>query len=237
MRSVSSREWIFLAIILIYSFVPTFGGLYRITELLGGPAIVPENPRALAHPLPIVLHILSSFLFCLLGALQFLPNIRRHRLGLHRMMGRVVAAAGCTSALTGLWMTHFYAFPQELQGSLLYSVRIVLSLSMVGLIVWAVIAIRSQNPRRAQRGNAPRLRNRPGRLHADIPWHQLDGRFRDRTAGAAARRDDGFCVEPQPAHCRALDKQDACATNAADLRNAPHTGGVLRADFIPRTKR
>ena len=70
MRSVSSREWMFLAIILIYSFVPTFGGLFRIAELLGGPAITPANPRALAHPLPIVLHILSSFLFCLLGALH-----------------------------------------------------------------------------------------------------------------------------------------------------------------------
>jgi len=145
MRSVSSREWMFLAIILIYSFVPTFGGLFRIAELLGGPAIAPANPRALAHPLPIVLHILSSFLFCLLGALQILPSMRRYHLGLHRMMGRVVAAAGCMSALTGLWMTHFYAFPQELQGSLLYWVRIALSLSMVGLIVWAVIAIRSLN--------------------------------------------------------------------------------------------
>jgi len=145
MRSVSSREWMFPAIILIYSFVPTFGGLFRITELLGGPAIVPANPRALAHPLPVVLHILSSFLFCLLGALQFLPSLRRHHLGPHRMIGRVVAAAGCMSALTGLWMTHFYAFPQDLQGSLLYWVRILLSLSMVGLIVWAVIAIRSRN--------------------------------------------------------------------------------------------
>jgi len=135
----------FPAIILIYSFVPTFGGLFRITELLGGPAIVPANPRALAHPLPVVLHILSSFLFCLLGALQFLPSLRRHHLGPHRMIGRVVAAAGCMSALTGLWMTHFYAFPQDLQGSLLYWVRILLSLSMVGLIVWAVIAIRSRN--------------------------------------------------------------------------------------------
>jgi len=145
MRSVSSREWMFLAIILIYSFVPTFGGLFRIAELLGGPAIIPANPRALAHPLPIVLHILSSFLFCLLGALQFLPSMRRYHLGLHRMMGRVVAAAGCMSALTGLWMTHFYAFPQELQGSLLYWARMALSLSMFGLIAWAVIAIRSRN--------------------------------------------------------------------------------------------
>lgn len=145
MRSVSSREWMFLAIILIYSFVPTFGGLIRVTELLGGPAIVPANPRALAHPIPIVLHVLSSFLFCLLGALQFLPSIRRYHFGLHRRLGRLVAAAGCMSALTGLWMTHFYAFPQELQGPLLYWVRIALSLSMLGLIVWAVIAIRSRN--------------------------------------------------------------------------------------------
>ena len=145
MRSVSSREWMFLAIILIYSLVPTLGGLFRIAELLGGPAIVPPNPRALAQPLPIVLHILSSFLFCLGGALQFLPSMRRYHSSLHRMMGRVVAAAGCMSALTGLWMTHFYTFPSELQGELLYWVRIALSLSMVGLIVWAVIAIRSRN--------------------------------------------------------------------------------------------
>ncbi len=145
MRSVSSFEWMFLAIIFLYSFVPTFGGLFRIAELVGGSTMMPENPRALAHSPPIILHILSSFLFCLLGALQFLPSIRRNYLGLHRMMGRVVAAAGCISALTGLWMTHFYAFPPELQGPLLYWVRVVLSLSMFGLIMWAIIAIRSCN--------------------------------------------------------------------------------------------
>ena len=145
MRTVTSREWMLLAAILIYCFVPTFGGLFRVAELLGGPAIMPENPRAAAHPLPIVLHILSSFLFCLLGALQFLPGIRRYHLGMHRMLGRVVAAAGCMSALTGLWMTLFFAFPQELQGFLLYWVRIALSLTMAGLIVWALVAIRSRN--------------------------------------------------------------------------------------------
>ena len=135
----------FLAIILIYSFVPTIGGLLRTAELLGGAAVIPANPRALAQPLPIMLHIVSSFLFCLLGALQFLPSVRRHHPGMHRRIGRVVAASGCTSALTGLWMTHFFAFPGELQGPLLYAVRIVLSLSMLGLIVWAVVAIRSRD--------------------------------------------------------------------------------------------
>ena len=145
MKTVSRREWVLLAIILIYSFVPAVGGLLRIIELGGGPAIVPENPRAIADPLPVVLHILSSFLFCIVGAVQFLPSVRRHYPAMHRVAGRLVAAAGCASALTGLWMTHFFAFPHELQGLSLYSVRIVLSLWMVGLIAWAVIAIRSQN--------------------------------------------------------------------------------------------
>ena len=147
MKSISYSEWMFVAIILIYSFVPTFGGLFRVAELLGGTAIIPTNARALTQPLPIVLHILSSFLFCLLGALQFLPSIRRYHPDLPRMNGRVVAAAGCTSALTGLWMTHFFVFPLELQGPLLYSMRIVLSLTMVGLIVWAIMAIRARDMR------------------------------------------------------------------------------------------
>ena len=134
-----------LVFVLIYSFVPTFGGLLRISELLGSQAILPANSRALAYPLPIVVHILSSFLFCILGALQFLPSVRRYHLDLHRMMGRVLAVAGFTSAATGLWMTHFFAFPEDLQGALLYWVRIVLSLAMCGLIVWAVISIGSRN--------------------------------------------------------------------------------------------
>ena len=146
-RSISSREWALLAIILVYSSVPSIGGLARVFELLGGPAVMPANPRALADPLPVVLHGLSSSLFCLVGALQFLPSLRRDFPATHALVGRVIASAGCVSALTGLWMTHVFAFPTELQGSLLYGVRIALSLSMVGLIVRAVVAIRSRDVR------------------------------------------------------------------------------------------
>ena len=145
MKVLSRLEWTILLIIFVYSFIPAFGGLFRILELAGGPAVVPENVRALAAPWPIVLHILGSSLFCLLGAVQFLPSIRRHRPVTHRVLGRAVAIAGCLSAATGVWMAHFFAFPDELQGNMLYWVRIVLGLSMVGLIGWAVIAIRSRN--------------------------------------------------------------------------------------------
>lgn len=145
MKALSRSEWVILVITLAYSFIPVFGGLFRILELAGGPVVAPENLRALTAPLPIVLHILGSSLFCFLGAVQFLPSIRRYRPGCHRILGRAVVVAGSVSGATGVWMTHFYAFPEVLQGDLLYWVRIILGLSMVGLIGWAVVAIRSRD--------------------------------------------------------------------------------------------
>ncbi len=138
-------EWVVLGLILVYSFIPVIGGMIRVLELAGGPQIAPANSRALLAPLPITLHILSSILFCIVGALQFIPSLRRQRPAAHRPIGRVIAVAGCVSALSGLWMTHFYVFPEDLQGPLLYWVRMVLGTAMIGLIIWAVIAIRSRN--------------------------------------------------------------------------------------------
>lgn len=145
MKLLSKFEWGLLAFILVYSFIPTIGGLLRVLELAGGPALIPENPRALLFPVPIVVHIVSSFLFCLVGAVQFLPNLRRHYPSTHRLLGRVVAASGCVSAATGLWMTHTFVFLEPLQGPLLYWVRGVLAAAMLGFIGWAVVAIRSRN--------------------------------------------------------------------------------------------
>jgi uncharacterized membrane protein len=144
MHVISRREWAFLALILLYSFIPAVFGLLRIPELLGGPPIIPPNPRAMIDPVPIALHILGSSIFCLAGAVQFLPSLRRHRPALHRVFGRVVAAAGCVSALTGLWMTVTYAFPEALQGPLLYAARVTLSLAMVAFIAWAIVAVRAR---------------------------------------------------------------------------------------------
>lgn len=142
---IRRRDWAFLALLAAYSFFPSVVGLLRIPELLGGPSVMPPNPRALLDPVPIVLHILASTAFCLAGAVQFLPGLRRHRPALHRRLGRGVAVAGCVSALTGVWITVRYGFPDALQGPLLYTARVALGLAMVGLIAWAILAIRSGN--------------------------------------------------------------------------------------------
>ena len=144
MIRLRKTEWALFVLAFVYSFIPAFGGLIRVLELAGGPQIAPENSRALLAPTPIVLHILGSFLFCIVGALQFLPSIRRQSPVAHRTIGRVIAVAGCIAALSGLWMTHFYIFPEALQGGALYWMRMVMGTAMVGFIVRGVIAIRSR---------------------------------------------------------------------------------------------
>jgi uncharacterized membrane protein len=148
MNVLTGREWTILILIVVFSSVPAFGGLVRLVELAGGPSVLPGNPRALADPWPIILHVLASFVFCMAGALQFLPSLRCHRPTMHRAIGRLTVVAGFLSAISGLWMTVVFAFPEAIQGSLLYTMRIILSLAMIGLLGWAIIAVKAGSFRR-----------------------------------------------------------------------------------------
>ncbi|MEL7167475.1 MAG: DUF2306 domain-containing protein [Pseudomonadota bacterium] len=142
MNALTRGEWTFLVAVFVYSFIPSIVGLLRIPELLGGAVVVPVNPRAVIDPVPVVLHIMGSAVFCLLGAVQFLPSLRRMRPAVHRRLGWCVAMSGAISALTGLWMTLAFVFPPALQGPLLFWARVILSLAMVGLICRAIVSIR-----------------------------------------------------------------------------------------------
>lgn len=136
-------EWLVLGGLLVLSLVPCAGGVVRLVELASGEAIesLPENPRIRSAPAPVVFHLVSIVPFCLLGAFQFLPSFRRSHPGWHKASGKVVGITGIVSALSGLWMTHFYAFPVELQGVLLYSVRLVVGFGMTACVVLGVAAV------------------------------------------------------------------------------------------------
>lgn len=54
--SLGKSKWVVLGLILVYSFIPVFGGLIRVLELSGGPQVAPANLRVLLAPLPITLH-------------------------------------------------------------------------------------------------------------------------------------------------------------------------------------
>lgn len=149
-RAVSERrrsrhpEWLAPAGLIVLSLVPLAGGASRLTELASDPAVTADNARFFDSPVPVIIHIIASVVFLILGALQFVPSLRRRRW--HRMAGRIVAPAGLLSALSALWMTLFYAIPAP-SGTALFIMRLGFGTAMaVGLVV-AFAAIRKGDVR------------------------------------------------------------------------------------------
>lgn len=141
MLDLNKSEWSILIGLLVLSFVPSVGGTFRLVELVTGSEFLPENPRIKLVPLPAVFHIVSSALYCILGAFQFLPSIRRKYPKWHRLGGRLLVGAGIVSATSGVWMTHYYSFPDYLQGDLLHVIRMVVAFSMTAFIFLGLSAV------------------------------------------------------------------------------------------------
>jgi uncharacterized membrane protein len=142
MSYLKKSEWFILTGLLLLSFIPSLG-IFRLVELGLGIDLefLPENPRAHSAPIPIYFHVVSSILFCILGAFQFLSSIRKNHPKWHRLAGRLIVFSGVVSALSGLWMTHYYSFPDSLQGNLLYFVRIVVGFSMTMFILLGLSSV------------------------------------------------------------------------------------------------
>ena len=132
-------EWLAPAGLIALSLVPVAAGAFRLTDLAVGTTVTPENARFFASPVPVVVHIVSSVVFLVLGALQFAPSLRRRRW--HRLAGRVLAPAGVLSAGSAIWMTLFYAMP-AVNGPALYVMRLGFGTAMAAAIVVAFVAIR-----------------------------------------------------------------------------------------------
>ena len=144
MSSLTRPSWKLLISLLMLSLVPVVAGLVRLAGLASGTngvSVEPENARFMTSPVPVVLHIVGASLFCVLGAFQFDSAIRQRHPHLHRIAGRVAAPCGMVAALTGMWMTAVYDIPAELQGQLLYAVRMAVGLAMALAIVVSVRAV------------------------------------------------------------------------------------------------
>jgi len=136
----SKANWLIPTGLLTLSFVPVIAGSLRLTELLGGPAVVPDGDRVSASPVALVLHIVSVTVFSVLGAFQFAPGFRRRRRSWHRIAGRIVAPCGMVAAVTGLWLTLFLA-PAAIDSRFLVVVRVVVATAMISSLVLGLAAI------------------------------------------------------------------------------------------------
>jgi len=141
MTNAPRIDWKTPLALLLISAIPLAAGITRLVGLAGNPAISTENARFVAAPFAVIVHILSASLFSLLGALQFSSGLRQRSPQWHRVSGRIVVASGIFAALSGLWMTVMYPIPPELQGGLLYVVRVFVSVAMLLSIFMAVVAV------------------------------------------------------------------------------------------------
>ena len=136
--------WLYPAAFVVLSAIPVGAGAMRVAELAHGVEITPANARFFAAPMPVVLHILSVSLFCVLGAFQFAPAFRRQRPRWHRAAGRLVVACGVAGGLSGLWMTLFYPRVDG-DGDALYVMRLLFGSAMVACVVLGFLAVRRRD--------------------------------------------------------------------------------------------
>ena len=131
-------------LLILLSLVPAIAGTARLAELAGGAEVTPTNARFFAQPIPVVLHILTVIPFSILGAFQFSPGFRRRNRPWHRAAGRVLGVCGLVVALTGLWMAHFYPWPEG-DGQGVYLERLVFGTAMLASIVLGIDAVRRRD--------------------------------------------------------------------------------------------
>lgn len=77
--SPPKREWLVPAGLIALSAIPVIAGTFRVTDLASDAPVTPDNARFFASPTPVLVHIVSSALYCLFGAFQFARGFRRRR--------------------------------------------------------------------------------------------------------------------------------------------------------------
>lgn len=143
--SNQKREMVVPVALIVLSLIPVIAGMVRLANLARGVEITADNSRFFASPGPVTIHIISVSIFCMLGAFQFHPGFRKRNPVWHRYAGRYLVLSGIVAALSGLWMTHFYPLKPNLQGDLLYGIRILLGSAMVVFIILSLISIRKRD--------------------------------------------------------------------------------------------
>ncbi|EAR10787.1 DUF2306 domain-containing protein [Reinekea blandensis] len=121
--------WGWLVFGFLLCLIPMLAGLIRLESLASGAARTVDNARFVDQPLPVVIHILSVLIYAP-GVLLQLSPWRVRWPGLHAAVGKLTLPAGYLCALSGVWMTLTYPWP-ELDGVVLYLVRLVVGTLML----------------------------------------------------------------------------------------------------------
>jgi hypothetical protein len=133
-------RWLVPVGLILLNLIPIISGSLRLTQLGGGPELIPQADRFTVFPWPVVTHIVAATIYSIVGAFQFLPGLRRGRRSWHKLAGRVLIPAGFLVALSGMWMGAFSDLPAG-DGPLLFVFREVFGGFMLLSLVLGVRAI------------------------------------------------------------------------------------------------
>ncbi len=139
-RKTQTPWWVPAGLILL-SVIPLTFGAIRIIQLMSSAEVTPANARFFASPSPVVIHIVSSAIYALLGAFQFVSRFWQRGVKWHRWVGRLLVPCGLFVGFSGLWMTLFYPHPEN-ASDLLYSLRLFFGFGMLLSISLGFISIR-----------------------------------------------------------------------------------------------
>jgi len=126
--------------LILLSVIPLIFGALRLIQLANGAEITSDNARFFASPSPVVIHIISSALYALLGVFQFVSSSWRRGNNWHRWVGRLLVPCGLLAGGSGLWMTVFYPRPEG-SSDLLYAFRLLFGSGMVLSVILGYVAI------------------------------------------------------------------------------------------------
>jgi len=141
-RATERGGWRLAVALGVLAAIPLIAGALRLLQLVGGPDLMPDDTRFDEFPVALVVHIVAAAVFALVGALQFVPQLRRREW--HRRAGRVLVLAGLAVAGSALWLTLFYdAKPGT--GGLLFGFRLVFASAMALSLTLGLAAIRRRD--------------------------------------------------------------------------------------------
>ena len=137
-RQRSRSGWLAITGLLLLSALPVLGGVLRLRDV----SAAPESGLPLASLVAIVAHIVGTSVYCLLGAFQFSPALRKRR-GWHRTAGRAVIPAGIVAGLSAVWLAVIFRGPPDELA--LAMVRLVFAVAMTLFLMLGAIAIKRRD--------------------------------------------------------------------------------------------
>lgn len=138
-RAKARSTWRVPVALLVFTAVPVMASAVRLVQLTAGMTV---PTRFLTAPVPLAAHAAGGIGFCVLGAFQFVPALRRRPW--HRIAGRAAVLCGLFVGVAGLWLTLFLPRAPG-DGDLLAAFRLVFGAGMVASLVLGLVAIRRRD--------------------------------------------------------------------------------------------